>query len=421
MPLLSRGHFVGGLAAGAALLPIAARSAAPPTVRIGYIESMSGPFADVAARQHAGVMAAVEEANRSGRVKYEVVLADDTTKPAEGLIAARRLIEQDKVDVLMIGVLSGTALQVGPVAEEAGVFVLCIQPQDTSITGTHANKIMYRMVPNARMLSAALARQVLAIGKKWYFLQSDFAFGRDGYAHLSDHLKRAGGTEVGHDIFALTTTDFSSLLTKVRDSDADVLMIAHGGLAAASICKQMVGFGLQKRMHVGTMNMEDYYQDLLPMDGTRGITAGIMWSPLASDSAMRLARKLKTMIPGQLSYRHYLGYTAASQMIDRVNAAGTTSAGAVVDAFANHSFDSAQARPSMWRGADHQNQTDVYAGSLVSSAKFRKTGLLYDIAADVAGAEAIGPVTEPDAAAANAIISAQRVPMRAGYEPVRTR
>ncbi|HEY0615194.1 MAG TPA: ABC transporter substrate-binding protein [Candidatus Elarobacter sp.] len=401
--------------------PWAARAAGPATVRIGYIESMSGPFADVAERQYAGVKAAVDEANRRGGTRFEIVLADDNARPAEGVTAGRRLLEQEKVDAVMIGTLSGTALQFGPIAEANGMFVLCIQPQDSSLTGSNAQRVMFRMVPSARMMTAALSRRLLAIGKKWYFLQADFAFGKDGYARMGANLRRAGGTEVGHDVFPITATDFSSLLTKVRGSDADVLMICHGGVAAATICKQMVQYGLHKRMHVGAMNMEDYYQNLLPLDELRGATFGIMWSPKASESAARLARKLSASIKGQISQRHYMGYMAASQLIDRMRAAGTTRADALVAAFSNHRFDAAKTRFSTWRECDHQCEGDTYAGTLVDSKTFARTGLLYDVAADVPGPEALGPCTEPEASAANAVISAQKVPARPGYEPVAVR
>src|ERR1700685_1842098 len=110
MPLPTRARFLGtaagAMAAAAAGPPSSAWAAGPATVRIGYIESMSGPFADVAERQYAGVRAALAAANRRGGTRFEVVLADDTTRPAEGVIAARRLIEQEKVDALMIGTLS---------------------------------------------------------------------------------------------------------------------------------------------------------------------------------------------------------------------------------------------------------------------------------------------------------------------------
>jgi ABC-type branched-subunit amino acid transport system substrate-binding protein len=198
-------------------------------------------------------------------------------------------------------------------------------------------------------------------------------------------------------------------------------MICHGGVAAAAICKQMVQFGLQKRMHVGALNMEDYYQDILPLDALAGATFGIMWSPAVSDSAQKLARKLSSSVRGPTSQRHYLGYIAASQLIDRMNAAGTTRADAIVDAFADHRFDAAKLRSSTWRACDHQCAGDVYAGALVDSKRYAKTGLLYDIAADVSGAEALGACSEPDAAAASAVISAQRVPARPNYEPKTTR
>jgi branched-chain amino acid transport system substrate-binding protein len=425
MSLPSRGRFVGtiaGVTAAATIPPVLTRAAAPATVRIGYIESMSGPFADVAERQLAGVRVAVEEANRRGGTQFEIVLADDGANGDLGVTAGRRLLEQDKVDAIMIGVFSPTALGVGPIAGQRGVFVLCIQPQDTRITGTLANRVVFRLVPNALMTANTLSRRMLAVGKKWYFLQADFAFGKDGYSRLSTLLQRAGGTEVGHDVFPISASDFSSLLTKVRNSDAQVLMICHGGRAAAAICKQMVQFGLHKRMHVGTMNLEDYYGDL-PLDELHGrLTAGIMWSPKVSDSAQRLYRKLGAALRGTpVSQRHYLGYIAASQLIDRMRAAGTTRADALVSAFSDHTFDAAKLRPAIWRECDHQCAGDTYAGLLVDANTYQRTGLLYDVVADVSGQDALGACTEADAAAAHAAIAKQTVPQRADYSPVAVR
>jgi branched-chain amino acid transport system substrate-binding protein len=219
------------------------------------------------------------------------------------------------------------------------------------------------------------------------------------------------------DLFPLGMTDFSSLMTKVRNTDADVLMVCQGGMDNATICKTFVQFGLQKRMHVAAMTFEDYYWKALPLDQLVGASFGILWAPGVSDSSRALAQKFAKTIPGPVTSRYYMGYVALQQLIDRMNAAGTTKAEALVDAFADHRFNAYKERPSTWRACDHQCDTDTYAGALVSSATLRKTGFVFDVVASVPGNVALGACTEPDAAEAAKIIASEKVPDRVAYQP----
>jgi ABC-type branched-subunit amino acid transport system substrate-binding protein len=79
-------------------LPAEARAqGGRPTIRLGYLDSLSGPFAVGGIPQLNGARLALEDANRRGRARYELVVADDTTKPAVGTTEARRLVENEKV------------------------------------------------------------------------------------------------------------------------------------------------------------------------------------------------------------------------------------------------------------------------------------------------------------------------------------
>ncbi len=269
-----------GLAAAAPRFAVAAGPAA--TVKIGFLDSFTGVFSDLGAYHRAGALLALEDANRRGRVKYEFSFADDASKPAIATSEARRLATQEKVDVLFGGVSSANGLALSPLALELGIFNLEIGPQDSSITGAKAGKLTYRFGPNARMLFAPLLRRALALGRKWYFIQADYALGRDGYQQLSDALKRAGGTEVGHDIVPLGTSDFSSVLTKVRNSGADVLILANSGLDAANTAKQFVDFGLNKKMKLAGIALEDIYYKAIPLDAIAGATFPVIWTPSVS-------------------------------------------------------------------------------------------------------------------------------------------
>lgn len=417
--MIRRASFISAAAAAATTtaLPNTVR-AANATVKIGYIDSFSGPLADIGQHQHTGVSIAIEEANRRGGARFELVAADDASKPATGVNEARRLIAQENVDVLMTGTSSAITLAIGPLAQQIGIFTLAIGPQDTSITGEKAQRVLFRFAPDVEMQVHAVAQRLLALGKKWYFIVNDFAYGKDCYARLSARLKRAGGQDLGSDLLPLGTNDFSSSLTKVRNSGADVLVLCLGGFDGAKTAKQFVDFGLHKQMKLGGVSgsMEDYYWKGVPTDELVGSTFVVNWAPSVSDSARALAHKLKALTHDSPSSRYYFPYVCTLQLIDRMHAAGTTKTDALIAAFSDHKFEAYKAGPGIWRACDHQCVQDVYAGSILSSKAREKADFMFEIVAEVPGLEAAGRCSDTDAAAASVAMASQKVPERSGYE-----
>lgn len=404
-----------GATLAAAAVPRFTVAAGPVTVKVGFLESFSGVFSDLGAYHRAGAEMALADANRKGRIRYEFVIGDDGSKPAQAGTEAKRLIENEKVDVLFGGTSSANGLAVAALANELGIFNVEIGPQDSVITGAKAMRSTYRFGPNARMLTSALSRRALALGKKWYFIQANYALGKDAYEQLSAVLARAGGTEAGHDIVALGTSDFSAVLTKVRNSNADVLVLANSGLDAANTAKQFVEFGLHRRMKLAGISLEDIYYKALPLDALIGATFPVLWAPSVSGSAQKLAARMARDLHVPVSGRHYLGYMAFASLADRLQAAGSTRPDALIKAFDDHSFDAYKENRSLWKGCDHQCAQDTYAGALVSAKTFEKTQFMYDIVGTVTSAESDGSCDAPWAQAAKTAMASQTLGTREGY------
>jgi branched-chain amino acid transport system substrate-binding protein len=415
----TRGQVLGAGAAAAAMaaLPSFARGAGKPVVRIGFLDSFSGVFADVAALHKTGAQLALDDINRTSRVTFEFVFGDDASNPATAGTEARRLIAQEKVDVLFGGTSSANGLALGPIVDDLGIFNLALGPFDSTLTGEKATRLTYRYGCNARMVMRALANRLLALGKKWYFLQSDYGMGRDSYAQLSQALKRAGGTEVGHDVVPLGTSEFSPSLTKIRNSGADVLVLANSGQDAANSIKQFVAFGMQKQMHLAGINLEDFYYKVVPLDDIAGATFSVLWSPYASDSSRKLAARIHRAINAPVSARHFYGYGGLVALTDRILAAHTTDPEKLAVAFDDHAFDGYKGTRSVWHGCDHQLAQDVYAGAVVNSKTFAKTQFLFDVQADVPAVESDGTCDSPWARAAKAAMASQTIGHRENYTP----
>jgi branched-chain amino acid transport system substrate-binding protein len=414
-----RSLLAGGTAAVAATAVPRFTLAAGPTatVKIGFIDSFSGVFSDIAAIHKIGAELALADMNAKGRVKFEFAFADDNSKPAVASTEARRLVGQESVDVLFGLTSSANGLALASLANDLGTFMLELGPQDSSITGTKAGKLTYRFSPNNRMMLKTLSTRVLALGKKWYFIQADYAFGKDAYNELSAILQHAGGTEIGHDIVALGTSDFSSNLTKARNSGADVLMLTNSGLDAANAAKQFVDFGLSKKMKLAGINLEDFYYKAVPLDAIAGTTFPVAWTPTCSDGARKLTARLKKNVSTPISWRHYFGYMGAMALMQRISSAGTTDAAKLAAAFENYSFDAAKPSKSTFLPWDHQLAQDVFAGSVVTQKQFEKTQFMFDLVGEVSAADADGGPNSPWSLAAKAAMASQTIAVRPGYTP----
>jgi ABC-type branched-subunit amino acid transport system substrate-binding protein len=314
---------------------------------------------------------------KNNRIKYEIVKGDDASKPANGTTEAKRLISQEKVEVLTGCLSSAVGLAVSATAQESNTFFLAIGAHDTNITGPKAHRVTFRQTCSNAMLANAIGPELLKHGKKWYFLVADYAFGTDGATRLKKILLAHGGTISGEDLHPLGQTDYSSYLTKARNTDADVLFFSNYGPDCQNATKAAVQLGLNKKMTFG------------------GILSG-------NDVAVGMPVD-----------------DIVKNIINRLNAAGTTETEKIVEAFENYHYDAAKKSGAYFRKCDHQAVQQTYAGVILPKNKRRTAGEYFGIASTVGGDFAAESCSNPDSAAAEKIISSEKIGPREGYTVVK--
>jgi branched-chain amino acid transport system substrate-binding protein len=106
------------LLSGAALVAAAsAPSRAADELRIGLIAPMTGPFAQVGKDMVDGFNMYLEENKGDfAGAKVRLIVEDDQAKPDTGVTKAKKLILQDKVQLLVGGVLASTGYALAPVS-----------------------------------------------------------------------------------------------------------------------------------------------------------------------------------------------------------------------------------------------------------------------------------------------------------------
>ncbi|WP_428524657.1 ABC transporter substrate-binding protein [Pseudorhodoplanes sp.] len=112
------------LAAAAAMVLTMPLALAQAPIKIGAVLSVTGPASFLGDPEKKTLEMYIADINAKGGVagrKLEAVIYDDVGDPNQARTFVTRLIEQDKVDALLAGSTTATALAMIPLAEEAGI------------------------------------------------------------------------------------------------------------------------------------------------------------------------------------------------------------------------------------------------------------------------------------------------------------
>ena len=281
---VSRRRFVASSAGAAALLSfpvfLPRRSAAEDLIQIGVTEEITGVYAEAARNEIRGMQMAVDQQNKAGGVlsrQVKLVIEDNANNPGTAVEKARKLIQVDKVNAMIGTVNSANSQATSNVCLEATIPFIDTGGHTDSVTGTQCHWTSFRTCHSTWMETHATGFSIAnKLGKKWYYLAPDYAFGHsllDGY---KDVEKKLGVTSVGEDLAPLGTTDFSAYLTKVMNAKPDVLILMQAGQDQINALKQADSMGLLKRIPVAGPQGELEYFWSLPKEARVGYW-GIEW------------------------------------------------------------------------------------------------------------------------------------------------
>jgi len=194
--------------------------------------------------------AAVAKLNAEGGIagrKVELIDYDTKANAAWGASMFKKMILEDKVDMIMGSIHSGVHKASFPLAEQYKIPFFSGGAMTYEFTGKEA--IPYYIRCHSHAKSQAIAGWKFGfdnLGKNWTFLVADYAWGHSLAREFGSRVKAAGGKT--QDIFAPpATSDFIPYLQKV-DPDTQVLFTAFLGSAALGVLRQTVEIGLHKRL-----------------------------------------------------------------------------------------------------------------------------------------------------------------------------
>jgi branched-chain amino acid transport system substrate-binding protein len=310
-----------------------ARAQTVPTLKIGCLTDMSGPYKDLAGPNAiAALNQALDEYGVAGKgMKVEVLSADHLNKPDVGATVARQWFDRDGVDLIVEVANSGVALAVAGVAKEKNKVYINSGAATSDLTGTACNANTIHWVYDTYMLAKSTGGAMVKTGgDSWFFITADYAFGKALQRDTTEFVQGAGGKVLGSVNYPFPgTADFSSYLIQAQASGAKVLGLANAGTDTINSIKQAKEFGIKMRLAGLLLFLTDIHS--LGLDTAQGIvlTDSFYWD--MNDRARAFSNRLSPKIGGARptmvqagvysSVLHYLK-TASAMGVDKVKLDG---------------------------------------------------------------------------------------------------
>jgi len=298
-------------------------------LRVGVIATLEGPFAAMGKDAMRGVDIAMgEHKGFSGQRKIVLFKTSSTGQPATAVAQARRLVEHDKVQLVIGPLAGGEGLAVKEYAKgQPGITFLngTAAAQETTLVDPIPN--FFRFSTDGSQWTAGLGRAAHARGiHKVVTIGEDYGF---PYAQVRGFLLEycsLGGQVAAKHWVPLGTKDFSAVIAGIPQ-DADGIFVALGGSHAAHFLKQYAATGDHRPIVAGTSTLDQAVLSHEGVDARRllgTLSAGPIASSWVSPAWTRFAAAYARQFPDGFdspslaAYTYYVNTKAALIGLDRV-------------------------------------------------------------------------------------------------------
>jgi branched-chain amino acid transport system substrate-binding protein len=291
---------------------------------------------------------------------------DTAAKTSEGLKAAKRLVNQNNVDVLYGGQWTLVQDQVGAWATRNNLFHMASGGHGDQTNNEHCAKYLFRFPPATTQTATAAGKSFADLEtSKWFVLNGDYAWGQANLKAISTALENEGQEVVGNAASPAGTTDFSSELNKVEQSDAGGIIVIHAGADMTTCYKQLFARGMDKDYRLSNAYNEDgWIWNLDPeFIAKMGVTA-VGWASgiQENDRVKTWMSEIKEEYDATAWHRHMLGRESIDQLIHAIVRADSTDPEDLRTELEGHDFSDRALLDGKhyWREWDHQAIRPVY-------------------------------------------------------------
>jgi branched-chain amino acid transport system substrate-binding protein len=237
--ILSQSAAVIGAASTGLLLPQVVR-AQSGKVRVGFMLPYTGTFAQLGVAIENGFRLAIDQqGGKLGGREIEYFKVDDESEPSKGIENANKLVQRDKVDVLVGTVHSGVQMGIQKVARDSGVLSLIPNAGVHAATRGLCAPNVFRTSFSNSQPTRALGQAMVAKGhKKAVWITWKYAAGDEAFEGFKESYTAAGGTII----------KIQALLTEIAALKPDAVACFFAGGGAAKFIRDYAAAGLKGKI-----------------------------------------------------------------------------------------------------------------------------------------------------------------------------
>ena len=323
----------------APLLAVAAVAfGAPPhaaqaeDLTIGFLAPKTGIFTQLGVDMQNGFEMYLEEHNNMlGGRTVKFIVEDTGGKPDTAVAKARKLILQDKVTMLVGGVLATTGYALAPVSTQEKILYIGSIATADDLAQRRFEEFPYMVRPTfvPSQPSHPLGQWACDQGyKKIVTIAADYAFGYETLGGFQKVFEDCGGKVIQKIWPPIGTKDFGPYIPTIK-SDADAIFTLMVGPMSLQFPKQLRAAGVRKPIIAGGTSYDEF---ILPSMGDEviGDVSAYMYSAaLDTPKNAAFVKKYRAKYGKVPSYYSEANYTTAQWIDETLKKAGGNFPGAV--------------------------------------------------------------------------------------------
>jgi branched-chain amino acid transport system substrate-binding protein len=296
-------------AVAALVLPASAVAAGP--VKIGFINSITGPEAPIGENLTNGVDMAMADLAAKG-IKVQLIQQDDTGKPDKAISAIEQLATGDEVAAVVGPYTSACANAVAKQAEQYGVAQVVPAAAKEEIT-RQGYKWVFRLNAPASIYARSLIDAALSLGKPKTiaFIYESTDFGTSVSKAGKEYAAVKGIQVVAEEAYQKGAPDYRSTLTKVKDKNPDLVFMVSYVADAILLMRQSREVGLKPQAFLGGGAGFDTAQFEKESEISTHVFSVTQWTPdIGYPGAADFAERYRSKYAKKPSYHAACAYAA---------------------------------------------------------------------------------------------------------------
>ena len=250
------------------------------TYKIGFLAAVTGGAAFLGEPERDAALMVQEALDAQGPItgpdgvthKIEIVIYDTQGSGDAAIPLAKKLLDDDKVQVIVGSTRSPVTLALIPIVQEAEIALISMASSGEIVSPVEERHWVFKTAQSNMHTAPVQVDYVVSKGlTKIASLYVNNAYGEDGRNAIVEAAEAAGVEIILEETFEASDTDMMAQSTKVKASDAEALLVTGLPPAASILTQQFRELGLEiPLIHNHGVGMQPFI-DLAGADNAEGV------------------------------------------------------------------------------------------------------------------------------------------------------